>query len=119
MGAKHLRHRGFAPIAAQTPVFSPDCIQSVPIHSRPNTPHFDGPAPVAGFARRNDMKNALMKTSMLLLPTLLLAACGGGSGGGAVAVTTTPTTSTTTSTTYLGVAAGGGHTVAIKKDGTS
>lgn len=64
------------------------------------------------------MKTAMMNASVLLLPTLLLAACGGGSGGGSVAVTTTPTTSTTTSTTYLGVAAGGGHTVAIKSDGT-
>ena len=64
------------------------------------------------------MKNALIKTSMLL-PTLLLAACGGGSSGGTPAATTTPTTPITTSTTeYLGVAAGGGHTVAIKSDGT-
>ncbi len=64
------------------------------------------------------MKNAMIKASVLLMPTLLVAACGGGSGGGAVSVTTTPTTPTTTSTTYLGVAPGGGHTVAIKSDGT-
>lgn len=61
------------------------------------------------------MKNAMMKASLLVVPALLVAACGGGSGGGAVAVSTTPTTS---STTYLGVSAGGGHTVAIKSDGT-
>lgn len=60
------------------------------------------------------MKNAITKFSMLLMP-VVLAACGGGGGGGTVAVETTPST---TSTTYLGVAAGGGHTIAIKSDST-
>ncbi|MBK9347641.1 MAG: hypothetical protein IPN06_15190 [Burkholderiales bacterium] len=60
------------------------------------------------------MNLAMMKTSMLVFPALWLAACGGGgSSGGA-----TSTTPTATSTSYLSVVAGGGHTVAIKSDGT-
>lgn len=59
------------------------------------------------------MRTVFEKIAVAVLPTLL-AACGGGGGSTSTTGTTTPVTTTT----YLGVATGGGHTVAIKSDGT-
>lgn len=58
------------------------------------------------------MRTVFERIVLALVPTVLVA-CGGGGGGTGPTVSTTPNT-----TTYLGVAAGGGHTVAIKSDGT-
>ena len=62
------------------------------------------------------MKTVFEKSTVLML-LAALTACGGGGGGTAVDATVAPTP-TPTATSYLGVAAGGGHTVAIKSDGT-
>jgi alpha-tubulin suppressor-like RCC1 family protein len=61
------------------------------------------------------MKTVFEKSTLLML-LAALTACGGG-GGTAVDTAATPAV-TPSVTSYLGVAAGGGHTVAIKSDGT-